>query len=134
MEIVHKIMTDAEIIIACVVCVLMVLDFLSGSVAAMLKHNWCTKVMREGLLHKCSLMLCMVLGIVLNFAQRYMDLGITIPVYQSISVYIALMEAGSVIENVCKANPNLVPEKLRLVLGVANQTSENNMENTERNE
>lgn len=124
MEIVHQIMTDAEIIIACIVCCLMVLDFLSGSVSAMIQHNWCTKVMREGLLHKCSLMLCMVLGIVLNFAQRYMDLGITIPVYQSISVYIALMEAGSVIENVCKANPNLVPEKLRLVLGVASQTEQ----------
>lgn len=73
------------------------------------------------MLHKCSLVLCMVLGVVLNVAQRYMDLGITVPVYQSISVYIALMEAGSVLENVCKANPKLVPEKLRMVMGVAKQ-------------
>lgn len=124
MEIVHQIMTDGEIIIAMVVCILMVLDFLSGTVAALIAHDWCTKVMREGLLHKCSLILCLVLGVVLNFAQRYMDLGITIPVYQSISVYIALMEAGSVIENVCKANPNLVPEKLRAVLGVATGLAE----------
>lgn len=124
MEVVHQIMTDGEIIIAMVVCVLMVLDFLSGTVSALIAHDWCTKVMREGLLHKCSLILCLVLGVVLNFAQRYMDLGITIPVYQSISVYIALMEAGSVIENVCKANPNLVPEKLRAVLGVATGLAE----------
>lgn len=124
MEVVHQIMTDGEIIIAMVVCVLMVLDFLSGTVAALIAHDWCTKVMREGLLHKCSLILCLVLGVVLNFAQRYMDLGITIPVYQSISVYIALMEAGSVIENVCKANPNMVPEKLRAVLGVATGLAE----------
>lgn len=124
MEVVHQIMTDAELVIACVVCVLMALDFLSGTVAALIAHDWCTKVMREGLLHKCSLLLCLVLGVVLNFAQRYMDLGITIPVYQSISVYIALMEAGSVIENVCKANPNLVPEKLRAVLGVATGLAE----------
>lgn len=124
MEVVHQIMTDGEIIIAMVVCVLMVLDFLSGTVAALIVHDWCTKVMREGLLHKCSLILCLVLGVVLNFAQRYMDLGITIPVYQSISVYIALMEAGSVIENVCKANPNMVPEKLRAVLGVATGLAE----------
>lgn len=124
MGVVHQIMTDGEIIIAMVVCVLMVLDFLSGTVAALIAHDWCTRVMREGLLHKCSLILCLVLGVVLNFAQRYMDLGITIPVYQSISVYIALMEAGSVIENVCKANPNLVPEKLRAVLGVATGLAE----------
>lgn len=121
MEIVHQIMTDTEIIIACVVCCLMVLDFLSGTISAVIKHDWSTKVMREGLLHKCSLVLCMVLGVVLNVAQRYMDLGITVPVYQSISVYIALMEAGSVLENVCKANPKLVPEKLRMVMGVAKQ-------------
>lgn len=124
MNVVHQIMTDAEIIIACVVCVLMVLDFISGTVAALIRGDWTTKVMREGLLHKCSLILVLVLGVVLNFAQRYMDLGITIPVYQSLSVYIALMEAGSVIENVCKANPNLVPEKLRAVLGVAKSLAE----------
>lgn len=124
MGVVHQIMTDGEIIIAMVVCVLMVLDFLSGTVAALIAHDWCTRVMREGLLHKCSLILCLVLGVVLNVAQRYMDLGITIPVYQSISVYIALMEAGSVSENVCKANPNLVPEKLRAVLGVATGLAE----------
>lgn len=128
MNIVHQIMTDTELIIACVVCALMVLDFLSGTVVACIQGEWATKIAREGLLHKCSLILCLVLGIVLNFAQRYMDLGITIPVYQSICVYIALMEAGSVIENVCKANPNLVPEKLRAVLGVANSLGKGDKE------
>lgn len=116
-----KVMTEGEIIIALVVGCLMALDFISGMIAALANGQWKSKIMRVGLLHKCSLVLCIVLGVVLNVAQRYMDLGITIPVYQSICVYIALMEAGSCIENVCKANPNLVPGKLKSVLGLGRQ-------------
>lgn len=116
-----KVMTEGEIIIALVVGCLMALDFVSGMIAALANGQWKSKIMRVGLLHKCSLVLCIVLGVVLNVAQRYMDLGITIPVYQSICVYIALMEAGSCIENVCKANPNLVPGKLKSVLGLGRQ-------------
>lgn len=116
-----KVMTEGEIIIALVVGCLMALDFISGMIAALANGQWKSKIMRVGLLHKCSLVLCIVLGVVLNVAQRYMDLGITVPVYQSICVYIALMEAGSCIENVCKANPNLVPGKLKSVLGLGRQ-------------
>lgn len=116
-----KVMTEGEIIIALVVGCLMALDFISGMIAALANGEWKSKIMRVGLLHKCSLVLCIVLGVVLNVAQRYMDLGITVPVYQSICVYIALMEAGSCIENVCKANPNLVPGKLKSVLGLGKQ-------------
>lgn len=119
-----KVMTEGEIIIALVVGCLMALDFISGMIAALANGQWKSKIMRVGLLHKCSLVLCIVLGVVLNVAQRYMDLGITVPVYQSICVYIALMEAGSCIENVCKANPNLVPGKLKSVLGLGKQEDE----------
>ena len=113
-----EIMTKTDGIIFCIVFCLMVLDFLSGTIAAIGQHEWKSRIMREGLLHKCSLLLCVALGVVLNVGQHYLELGITIPVYQCISVYISLMEAGSVVENVCKANPQLAPEKLKAVLGL----------------
>ena len=92
---------------------------LSGTVAAVLRKEWQSKIMREGLLHKCSLLLCVVLGVVLDMGQHYLELGISIPAYKCISAYITLMEAGSMIENVCKINPGLAPKKLRAVLGLA---------------
>lgn len=114
-----EIMTKTDGIIFGVVFCLMVLDFLSGTIAAIGQHDWKSRIMREGLLHKCSLLLCVALGVVLNFGQQYLDLGISIPAYQSICVYIALMETGSIIENICRANPDIVPEKLKSVLGLS---------------
>lgn len=130
MNFVHQIMTDGEIKMALVVGCLMCLDFFSGVVAALVNGAWRSQAMREGLLHKCSLILCMLLGVALNAGQRYMDLGITVPAYQSICVYIALMEAGSTVENVCKANPNVVPNKLKAVLGLATEDNDSDKEGT----
>lgn len=120
------IMTQTDGKIFCIVFCLMALDFLSGTIVAIIRHEWTSKVMREGLLHKCSLLLCVALGVVLNVGQHYLELGISIPVYQCISAYITLMEAGSVVENVCKANPQLAPKKLRAVLGLSAKEDDNN--------
>lgn len=125
------IMTKTDGIIFGIVFCLMVLDFLSGTIVAIMQHAWKSKIMREGLLHKCSLLLCVALGVVLNVGQHYLELGISIPVYQCISAYITLMEAGSVIENVCKVNPQLAPKKLRAVLGLANDDKEDNSNATD---
>lgn len=114
-----EIMTKTDGFIFAVVFCAMALDFLSGTVAAVLRKEWKSKIMREGLLHKCSLLLCVVLGVVLDMGQHYLELGISIPAYKCISAYITLMEAGSMIENVCKINPGLAPKKLRAVLGLS---------------
>lgn len=114
-----EIMTKTDGFVFAVVFCAMVLDFVSGTVVAVIRHEWKSKIMREGLLHKCSLLLCVVLGVVLDMGQHYLELGISIPAYQCISAYITLMEAGSVIENVCKVNPGLAPKKLRAVLGLS---------------
>lgn len=119
------VLTKTDGIIFAIVFSLMALDFLSGTIAAIGQHDWKSRIMREGLLHKCSLLLCVALGVVLNVGQRYLDMGIQIPVYQCISGYIGLMEAGSVVENVCKANPELAPEKLKAVLGLGKKEDGN---------
>lgn len=122
-------MTKTDGIIFGVVFALMVLDFVSGTIGALARGDWDSKTMRQGLLHKCSLLLCVALGVVLNFGQRYLNLGISIPVYQSICVYIALMETGSTIENICKANPDLMPDKIKAVLGIAGKSGKEESSN-----
>lgn len=121
-----EIMTKTDGFVFAVVFCAMVLDFISGTVVAVIRHEWKSKIMREGLLHKCSLLLCVILGVVLDMGQHYLELGISIPAYQCISAYITLMEAGSVIENVCKVNPGLAPKKLRAVLGLSEKEDDNN--------
>lgn len=120
------ILTKTDGIIFGIVCCLMAVDFLSGTMAAIGQHNWKSKIMRQGLLHKCSLLLCIALGAVLNVGQRYLDMGISVPAYQFICGYIAVMEAGSAVENICKANPKLVPQKIKAVLGLLKSEEDSN--------
>ena len=62
--------------------------------------------------------MCVALGILIQYAEGYLDLGINLPVAAAICTYIVLMEIGSAIENIGAINPDLVPAKLRKIIGV----------------
>ena len=94
-----------------------VLDFLTGLIKAFATNSFTSTKMREGLFHKVGLILCMILGGLVDFAQEYLDLGVSVPVAVAICVYICLMEITSIIENVCKINPQIVPDKLAALFG-----------------
>ena len=74
--------------------------------------------MRQGLFHKTGELLCIALGILIQYAESYLDLGINLPVAAAICTYIALMEIGSAIENIGAINPEMVPSKLRAIIGI----------------
>lgn len=89
------------------------LDMLTGIVKAFKEKAYTSSVMREGLFHKSGSILCIVFGVLIDYAQGYLDLGVNIPVAVTICTYIVLMEIGSIIENVCAINPEIMPDKLK---------------------
>ena len=89
------------------------LDMITGLIKAFKEKNYTSSIMREGLFHKCGSIICIVLGSLVDYAQRFIDLGVTVPVAISICIYISLMEIGSIIENVGKINPQIIPDKLK---------------------
>ena len=90
-----------------------ILDFVTGLVKAFKEHNYCSSVMREGLYHKFGSILCVVFATMIDCAQVYIDLGVTVPVTVGVCGYIILMEIGSTIENVCAINPEIMPAVLK---------------------
>lgn len=90
-----------------------VLDMLTGLVKAFKEKAYTSSVMREGLFHKCGSILCVVFGVLIDYAQGFLDLGSNVPVAGSVCAYIVLMEIGSIIENVCAINPEIMPDKLK---------------------
>ena len=96
-----------------------VMDFFTGLLKAFATGEFSSRIMRRGLFHKASLLSVMALGWMVEYAQRYSDLGIgtVIPVGGAVCGYIILMEVGSSIENLCKMNPDLMPDKLCQVFG-----------------
>ena len=88
-------------------------DLLTGIVKALKNKEFTSTIMREGLYHKAGSILCILLGLMVDKAQDFVDLGVTIPVTLAICSYIILMETGSIIENVCEINPEIMPDKLK---------------------
>lgn len=90
-----------------------ILDMVTGLIKAFKEKNYTSSIMREGLFHKCGSVFCIVFGILVDYAQNFIDLGTKIPVAPAICGYIILMEVGSVIENICTINPDIMPDKLK---------------------
>lgn len=90
-----------------------VLDFITGLIKAFTTKQFTSSVMRQGLFHKAGSILVVVFGALVDYAQSYIDLGVSIPVASTICLYIILMEIGSIIENVCVINPRVIPNKLQ---------------------
>lgn len=103
------IIANQHIIAMCsaIVGAFVVLDILTGLAQAVYTKTMKSEVMRKGLLHKCGIMLALVFGAMLNMAASYLELGVDIPAMQAIAAYIVLMEAKSIIENICIINPDL---------------------------
>lgn len=92
----------------------MVLDMITGLIKAFKSKAYTSTIMREGLYHKIGSGLCMVFGLLVDYTQSLVDIGVNIPVAVSVCVYIILMEIGSVIENICAINPDILPDKIKV--------------------
>lgn len=98
-------------IIACI-C-LMLLDVISGFIAAIKNCEVSSTKMREGLFHKCSLVMCIVLAWCIEmFVMHVPDLGFNVPLVIPACVLIFAMEVVSILENIIKINPNLENEEI----------------------
>lgn len=99
----------AYIITACFI----LFDLITGLIKAFKEKAYSSSVMREGLFHKCGSLLCIAFGVMVDYAQQFLDIGVTVPVAVSVCAYIVLMEIGSIIENVCAINPEILNDKLK---------------------
>lgn len=96
---------------------LMVLDFAFGLVNAIREGNYSSKIMREGLGHKCTELGYISVGIItdgLLFAG--LDIGISGPILGFVVVYLCVMEMGSLLEIFAKLNPSLAESPLGKIL------------------
>ena len=89
------------------------LDMVTGLIKAFKEKEYTSTIMREGLYHKVGSVLCVGFGVLVDYAQSLVDIGISVPVAISVCAYIIIMEIGSITENVCKINPEIMPEKLK---------------------
>ena len=95
----------------------MLLDVVTGLVKSFKEKAYTSSIMREGLWHKCGSILCIVFAYMVDYAQTFVDLGVSIPLVETVCAYIILNEIGSIIENLAMINPELLPDKLKSYFG-----------------
>lgn len=89
------------------------LDMVTGIIKAFKTKSYTSTIMRQGLFHKSGSVVCVVFAVLVEYAQTFLDLGVTVPIAIPVCAYICMMEIGSIIENVCEINPEIMPEKLK---------------------
>lgn len=94
-------------VIIIIVLVFILFDILTGLIKAIYKEGLNSTYLRQGLFHKLSEILALIGSYLLEYAIKYIELGVDIPILKCVSGYIALMELISIIENLCEVNPKL---------------------------
>lgn len=102
----------AQIAIAAV-CILIVLDVITGFVGAAVTHQISSQKMREGALHKFTELVLVALATIIDGAlMGGFDVLGGDPVLLVTCGYIAVMEVSSILEIVGKYNPDLTDKGL----------------------
>lgn len=106
-------LTDAECWAMVAAVCFMLFDIVSGLAGALVRGQFSSTKMREGLWHKAMLILVIALAVsVQGFTGHIAELGFTVPIIVPACTYIVLMEVASVLENIALAYPELADSPL----------------------
>lgn len=107
-----------ELYVALVVMLFIILDFVTGIIAAAIKSELSSTKMREGLMHKLSFIIALLLGWLCEWSMPILGLpGVFGAVYMGVGVYISCTEIVSILENLGDINPELKTTKFLALFG-----------------
>ena len=98
-------------IIICITLLWIVLDIVSGTIKAIKLHELDSTKMREGIFNKIGYILCIAVGVGIDYTMIYINIGYEIPILEGICIMIILTEIISIGENIVKLNPSLAGSK-----------------------
>lgn len=109
--------------------ILIIMDIVCGTVAAMRNKELCSAIAREGMYNKIGEAMFLLIGIIANeiLAMPPFDgLGISPDIAYLVAAYIAWMELVSILENICKINPELPFAKILMMFNIDVDSKEPN--------
>lgn len=96
-----------ELIVTGIVFLLVLIDYITGVVNAIMHGELSSKKMRQGLGHKFAYLAITCVALIVEYGSDYINLGIGLPVFIPVCVGICLIEITSIMENCVKINPEL---------------------------
>ena len=102
-----------------IVLIFISFDILFGLLQALTNQTFQSSMMRQGLFQKLGEILCYLFGVVCDTALPLINILVPFSLANAITIYIVIMEIGSILENLSKVSPvmakylGFVFEKLR---------------------
>ena len=100
-------MSIHELIIISIGFLLILIDYITGVVNAIMHGELSSEKMRQGLGHKFAYLAIICVALIVEYGSDYINLGIGLPVFIPVCVSICLIEVTSIMENCVKINPDL---------------------------
>lgn len=105
-----------------IVCgILIIMDIVCGVVAALRNRELCSSIAREGMYNKIGEVMLLFIGIIANEIlgiPPFDTLGISPNIAYLVAAYIAWAELVSILENICKINPDLPFAKILMIFNI----------------
>lgn len=115
-----------ELIVIGIVFLLVLIDFVTGVVNAIMHGELSSEKMREGLGHKFTYLAVICVALIVEYGSDYINLGIELPVFIPVCASVCLIEITSIMENCIKINPELSSSNILNIFNI------NNKENNEK--
>lgn len=104
-----------------IACCFHVFDLLTGIIAAVRMHDLQSGKMRDGLFKKIGFLCCYALAIMVDTQAVSIGLKTGVSILPVIIIYAVSTEVISIIENISKINPDLLPDKLMGLFKIGQQ-------------
>ena len=102
---------------------LMLIDFATGFLNAVMKKQVSSKIMRSGLAHKGAYLLILAAGWIIDAESHSINLGFQAPIFIPLVIAISLIEVTSIMENVTLINPGIANSPIFSIFSHANNPS-----------
>lgn len=96
-----------ELIVIGIVFLLVLIDYITGVVNAIMHSELSSEKMRQGLGHKFAYLAIICVALIVEYGSDYINLGVELPVFMPVCAGICLIEITSITENCMKINPEL---------------------------
>lgn len=107
-----------ELIAIGIVFLLVLIDYITGVVNAIMHGELSSERMRQGLGHKFSYLAVIGVALIVEYGSDYVNLGIELPVFIPVCASICLIEITSIMENCVKINPELSSSNLLNIFNI----------------
>lgn len=96
-------------------------DLVTGIILAVKENNIQSSKLRDGIFKKVGFLICYFLAWIIDGYGVYVGFSIPVDVLPCIVSLVCLTEIVSIIENICKINSDLIPEKLMNIFNITKE-------------